>query len=98
LQKPLKITEEQKVLDLREEVIRDIDYNTTPGVGGSKCSFKLEAIEKLSRQSFDNEIKEVAQEIVVAGKLCNAYGGVRHLEKTPGAVKALNKKLKELLK
>jgi hypothetical protein len=93
-----KATEEKQMLDLRSHVISDINYNITAGVGNAQCPFELAAIEKLAQQkAFNDEIVTLAQEIVVAARLCNAHGGVKNLDKPPGSVKELLKRLKALL-
>ncbi len=96
--KKSQVHQNEQMLDLRKEVIREIDYNITSGVGNAKCPFTLDVISKLVHQkSLDSEIANLASEIVTAAKLCNAYGGRRHLDKPPGVVKELQKRLKDLL-
>ena len=93
-----KVTEEKRKFDLYCKVVSDIGYNLAPGVGNPDCPFELNAIEQLAfHKHTEGEIAKCAKEIVRHGKLCNAYGGLRSLEKPPGVVKELQNKLKELL-
>ncbi len=91
--------QKKQMSDLCREVICEIDYNITPGVGNAKCQFKVDAIHRLIHQtSFDSDIRNLASKSVNAARLCNGSEGQRCLKIKPGNVKGLLKQLKDLLK
>ncbi len=76
--------------------ISEMDFNIKPGVGNRKSPFILTEIESFLRHyTIDEDLRKSAEECIAGARLCNAWAGVRRLDKQPGAVKGMFADLKK---
>ena len=79
---------------LKEQVCRDLGFNAWSGIGSQSSPFQLSSLEELLRLTHDEDLKNEIGYIIQHARLCNAYGGLRHLAVPPGQVKILCSELK----
>lgn len=93
----------QKVKALKEclakiqSCILELEYNITPGVGGSRCHFKLRAQEELMHSA---EIYLLGEELANSLKQLVIEAGIANGEysmKNPGEIKSMSNLLKAFL-
>lgn len=75
----------------------ELEYNTTPGVGGPRCHFKLTAQEQLLHST---EVSLLGEELANSLKQLVIEAGVANGEysmKGPGGIKGMSNLLKESL-
>lgn len=94
------LTEEKTIfLGVVRRVVEEADYNCTPGIGDSKCHFKLEAHQELLgsslRECLSKNTIELLREIFRLGNLCN--GGRTSKKVSPASVKSKSIALKNEL-
>ena len=62
--------------NLMKQVLQEINYNCTPGVGSIKSPFNLVAHDELAKASIlDQEDAALLNKIITHARLCNSYGG-----------------------
>lgn len=88
--------ERQLFLGMVRKVVEESDYNCIPGIGDTKCPFKLEAHHELLGATLTDclgkSTLEHVREIVRMGNLCN--GGRTSKKVTPALVKTRCAELK----
>ncbi len=89
--KKTQISKEKKkiYLDLIDQTIEELKYNTTPGIGDSKCPFKLKSSQDISIDNsglINKFLKNQLLEYIKIANLCN--GDRLSSNVKPGKVKS----------
>lgn len=80
---------------LKKQVLSEINYNISPGVGSRENNFKVMYHEKiLHYHNINNNLKNEIEILINAAKQCNAYSGIKTLKIQPGTVKQMSLDLK----
>ncbi len=85
---------EQKII---KNLLNEMDYNISPGVGCPKCHFEFAHHNKLLDSKIRQDLHETIRELIKHMKLCNAYAGTKSLKRPPGNIKEQSKILKTQL-
>lgn len=84
--------------NLINNLLNEIEYNISPGVGCPKCLFEFIYHNELLNSKIRPDLHDSFRELIKHMKLCNAYGTIRRLKHPPGSVKTQSKILKAHLK
>lgn len=83
--------------ELVKNLLNEMDYNISQGVGCPKCHFEFTYHIKLLNSKIRQDQHEPIRELIKHMKLCNAYAGDKSLKYPPGSIKSQSKILKALL-
>lgn len=79
--------------NLVKNLINEMDYNISPGVGCPKCNFEFIYHNELLNSKIRQDLHESIRELIKHMKLCNAYVTYRQLQHLKNQSKILKERL-----